>query len=101
MRRIGAIILGTAFLLTATSGCGTMGNVTGHEACLLDIFPERPIVPFGGVGNDLRWMARGPGAIVPAAIDLPLSCVGDIITLPWTTYQWLNVPQPPANPTDD
>ena len=67
-----------------------MFNLSGHEPMLLGPLPEHPIAPFGGVDNDLRWMARGGGAVVGATIDMPLSFVGDIVTLPWTTYEWLN-----------
>ena len=90
-----------------------MSNVTGHEPWLMGAAPERTIVPFGGVDNDVRWMARGiqpdgwqPGPIVAGAIDMPLSFVGDVLTLPWTTYQWHFVARPsrkessPAQPHD-
>jgi hypothetical protein len=57
---------------------------------------ERPAVPFGGVGNDARWMARGtppnkwsPCCIGAAAVDMPLSLAGDVVTLPWTLPCWL------------
>src|ERR1022692_2545447 len=99
MRR-GSLVLMITLLICTGGGCGTMFNVTGHEVWLLNIEPERPIVPFGGVGNDVRWMSRGfapdssaPLATIAAAVDLPLSFVGDIITLPWTAYQSLIVVQ--------
>src|SRR4051812_20550412 len=83
-------------VLMTTSGCGTMFNVTGHEPWLMGDPPQRPIDPFGGIDNDLRWMRRGihpdhwePLPIAAAAVDMPLSLVGDIITLPWTAYQSL------------
>jgi len=75
---------------------GTMFNVTGHEPWLMGPPPKRQIVPFGGVDNDIRWMARGIrpdevnfAPIAAATIDLPFSFIGDVVTLPWTTYQWL------------
>lgn len=89
-----------ALLLCTSSGCGTMFNLTGHEPWLMGPAPTRPIVPFGGVDNDLRWMKRGisedgwePGPIVAAAIDVPFSFVGDLVTLPWTAYQALRPPK--------
>ena len=86
MRRFGGKVLMLVMLLCTSSGCGTMFNVTGHEVMLLGP-REQPIVPFGGVANDVQWMSRGPGAVIPAALDMPLSLVGDIVTLPWTIYQ--------------
>ena len=83
----------------ALSGCGTMYNIADREI----ILPERPATPFGGVGNDLRWMARCDGKYwggVPlAAADMPLSFAGDIITLPYTVPYWLihAVEQPAAS----
>src|SRR5437867_2017608 len=69
-----ALLVATA----ALSGCGTMQNLNGHEIWWGP--SERPVVPFGGIGNDARWMARGLppneiGAvcIVVAAVDMPLS----------------------------
>jgi hypothetical protein len=76
-----------------------MANCAGKEVWLLGPAPERAIAPFGGVDNDLRWLARGPGAVPPAVIDMPFSFVGDIITLPWTMYQFYcvsHVPGPSA-----
>src|SRR5438128_9209704 len=100
MRRVGGPPIMLALLLCTSSGCGTMFNVTGHEPWLLGPPPMRPIVPFGGVDNDLRWMKRGlspdgwePGPVVAAAIDMPLSFVGDVLTLPWTAYQSLRPPR--------
>jgi hypothetical protein len=87
----------TAFLLTYTnSGCGTLFNLSGHEVYLGPFTPERRIVPFGGVDNDVRWMARFkddpmPIGIVAPALDIPLSFVADILTFPWTAYQSLIV----------
>lgn len=101
-----------AALLFAGSGCGTMRNVAGQEIWLMGPPPERPIAPFGGVDNDVRLMSRAIGpegcdscGVAAAACDMPFSFVGDIITLPWTTYQWLmakhlhpEVNNPPQTP---
>jgi hypothetical protein len=90
-----------AVLLSTTSGCGTMSNVMGQEPWLIGPPPVRPTVPFGGIDNDVRWMRRGIGPegceslpMVAAAIDMPLSLVGDVVTLPWTTYQSLRPRRP-------
>jgi len=103
MRRLNVII--AAILLFVVSGCGTIYNVTGHEPWLVGLPPERPIDLFGGLDNDLRWMARGtapnssaPLAVVAAAIDMPFSLVGDVVTLPWTAYQSLIVRRASAEP---
>jgi hypothetical protein len=107
MRQAVNRFIGFAMLLCATGGCGTAFNVTGHEVWVIGIPQERPIAPFGGVDNDVRWMSRGikpdgwePGPIVAGAVDMPLSFVGDVLTLPWTTYQWLIV-YPPRAETGD
>jgi uncharacterized protein YceK len=85
-----------ALLFCINSGCGTLFNVTGQEPWLMGPPPQRPIAVFGGIDNDLRWMARGirpdgceSGPIVVAAIDMPLSLAGDVVTLPWTAFQSL------------
>ncbi|MGF1578254.1 MAG: hypothetical protein ACFCD0_02700 [Gemmataceae bacterium] len=87
-------------LLSTCSGCGTLFNLQGQEPWLLGIPPEREIVPFGGIDNDIRVMSRGlppeelnPLPIVVGAIDMPLSFVGDVLTLPWTTYHWMSAEQ--------
>jgi hypothetical protein len=101
MRQIQRIIVMSLLLLGTNTGCGTLFNVKGHEIWLMGPPPERPIVPFGGVDNDLRLMSRAadpdhpsPPVIAAAAIDIPLSFVGDIVTLPWTAYQSLIVVRP-------
>lgn len=101
MRRVLASFTLVAMLLSTSSGCGTVANLKGEEPWLLGPAPQRQMTPFGGVDNDLRWMARGiepdviePGPIVAGAIDLPLSLAGDLLTLPWTTYHWLNSDPP-------
>jgi uncharacterized protein YceK len=106
MRRTGGA-LAAALLFCMCSGCGTIFNVTGHEPWLIGPPPERPIEPFGGVDNDVRWISRGfpesaPLARVAGAIDMPFSFVGDLITLPWTAYQYFIVrrkdPEPSSLP---
>ena len=94
-RAVGPSILLVVLLWTG-SGCGTMANLAGQEPWLMGPAPVRTVDPFGGVDNDVRWMKRairteGVEAlpIVVAAIDIPLSLAGDVVTLPWTTCQTL------------
>src|SRR5262245_53372108 len=96
MRGTGERLILLSLFLCTSSGCGTKFNLSGQEPWLMGSPPVRPTVPFGGVDNDLRWMRRGsgsdgaePGPIVAAALDMPLCFVGDVVTLPWTTYQTL------------
>ncbi|MDB5307823.1 MAG: hypothetical protein JWO38_2025 [Gemmataceae bacterium] len=67
------IVLGSLFL----SGCGTACNVG-------TVYSERPRV-FGGVPEDLTALFQGDNWLVchVAIVDLPLSIVGDLFTLPW------------------
>jgi hypothetical protein len=70
---------------------------------------ERPASPFGGMANDARWMSRGlppnnwlPWCVALAAVDMPLSLAGDIVTLPYTVpYMLINIfePTPEAEAT--
>jgi uncharacterized protein YceK len=123
MRRIGAMSVAATLLLTATSGCGTMQNMKGQPNAFGSLpHPTRPPVPFGGVIADSLCIVNGslgglinlePGTLVfvPfALIDLPFSFVGDVVTLPWATYECISelrnptdryrCPQPPATPTE-
>lgn len=99
MRRNSVIVMAT-LLLSTSSGCGTLLNVEGMDALIVDSRPpeemrkhERPPYPFGGVGNDMAWLngAEEPIGVIGCVVDLPLSIAGDIITLPWTAYQYLIV----------
>jgi hypothetical protein len=91
-----------AYLLTliiacgAVSGCGTLFNLAGKEVCVIGLPQPHETAPFGGVDNDVRWMARGippnewmPGCIAVATADIPLSLAADIVTLPWTVPYWI------------
>jgi uncharacterized protein YceK len=106
MRRISGIVVAT-LLLCASSGCGTLLNVEGRDALIVDSRPldemrkhERPPYPFGGVANDMAWLngAEEPIGVIGCVVDLPLSITGDIITLPWTAYQSLIVRRQSALP---
>jgi hypothetical protein len=89
--RVTAIATLGLILAAAAGGCGTMSNLGGQEIWLMAPQPRRETEAFGGVQNDVRWMARGlppnevgPLCIAAAALDMPLSLAGDIITLPYT-----------------
>lgn len=99
MRLTPAIKVAAALLLCTSCGCGTLFNLSGHEVWIGPYPPARGIYPFGGVGNDVRWMGRFkddplPIGIVVPALDMPLSVVGDILTYPWTAFQSLIVIRP-------
>jgi uncharacterized protein YceK len=109
MRRTGATFLLIALTLAASSGCGTMLNMDGKErldfggsdlAVNAPYVPKyrRPIFPFGGISNDIAWIktANQPSDVIFSLIDMPLSFVGDIVTLPWTAYQCWIVVRPTA-----
>lgn len=84
--------------LPLLAGCGTLANVDGRSYALIGP-PDREIRPFGGVANDLRWIREHAGRVVApeysatipvsltvigffGLIDLPLSLIGDFVTLP-------------------
>jgi hypothetical protein len=86
-----AVMVLILMLAGGVAGCGTMANLAGEEPWLIGQAPKRDTAPFGGVDNDVRWMARGtppntwePACIAAAALDMPLSLAGDIVTLPIT-----------------
>jgi uncharacterized protein YceK len=83
MRRMtGYLALAVGF---ASAGCGTMANLDGRQ--LPPPSPPRQAVttPFGGVRRDIEWAksTESPGNLRYVA-DLPLSLVGDLVTLPKT-----------------
>ena len=62
-----------ALLISAfLCGCGTMDNMNSARG---------PTRVYGGVRHDMREIAVGNRA---AALDIPLSAVGDTVTLPVT-----------------
>jgi hypothetical protein len=69
----------------ASLGCGTMANLDGRQ--LPPPSPTGQVVstPFGGVRRDLEWAksTESPSNLRYVA-DLPLSLVGDLVTLPKT-----------------
>ncbi|MSQ97457.1 MAG: YceK/YidQ family lipoprotein [Gemmataceae bacterium] len=112
MARNGTMTLAAGLLLFATSGCGTIANVGGRDDWMVIALPTRPPIPFGGVRNDIgivakAWQPSAPvpddkekrftpvrdcvvtaGAVSLIAFDMSLSLVADIVTLPWTTYEF-------------
>jgi hypothetical protein len=68
-----------AGLLFGAAGCGTMANLDGRKLALIDLPHQEVPTPFGGVGRDVRWISSG-GVFFVA--DIPLSLIGDIVTLP-------------------
>lgn len=101
-------VCGSAMILGAVIGCGTLENVTGGPRDL-DGFPlpGQGVRAYGGVRVYLDQIARswhnapslqddpkgggpvvaGMEALVAAcilAIDLPLTAIGDTLTLPYT-----------------
>jgi uncharacterized protein YceK len=99
----------TTMLLGTASGCGTLLNMDGKDALILDSRPleemqkhDRPPFPFGGVVNDVAWLkgAKEPIGIIGCVMDLPLSFTGDIITLPWTVFHDVSLDQKRTNGGD-
>ena len=93
------------------SGCGTIANMQGKSVALIGPL-DRETRAFGGVANDARWVGEQAGRVaapddpwsIPinlalagyfGLIDLPLSLVGDIVTLPKVIRGTTRL-QPPA-----
>jgi uncharacterized protein YceK len=69
-------------LLPFASGCGTLANLDGREYPLMGMPGQIMPRPFGGVARDVKWMF---------ILDLPLSLIGDVVTLPKTIpYLWMS-----------
>ena len=68
-----------------SSGCGTMANIEGRQLPPPSPAGQEICRPFGGVRRDIAWAksAASPGNLKYVA-DLPLSLVGDLVTLPKT-----------------
>jgi hypothetical protein len=66
-------------------GCGTMANIEGRRLPPPSPPGQEVSRPFGGVRRDIEWVqsVKSPGNLVYVA-DLPLSLVGDLVTLPKT-----------------
>jgi len=100
------VLLGLVGVLAAT-GCGTMRNMDGRTTYNGPKTEWTPPTPFGGVANDARWLSETvcdveevldvPGAVIGCAfilVDMPLSIVGDVVTLPQT----MSPPPQPSGP---
>jgi uncharacterized protein YceK len=103
MSRMTARLLLLGIVLTASSGCGTVLNLTGHEQI------------YGGTSLDAAsvmhaWKdlfnpedqhelstRRDEGAVLACCCDLPLSAMGDTFTLPVTCYHWVKEKIKPAS----
>ena len=99
----------SATLAVTGMGCGTMGNLHRDQPP----FCERPTI-YGGIREDVSWgsglLAHGFGgwdgllgravslAVVPYVfcIDLPLSAVGDTLTLPITVRASIHTETTPS-----
>jgi uncharacterized protein YceK len=81
-RVVGCLAL---YAVVASCGCGTMANVKGRRLPSPGPSGQEVSRPFGGVRRDIEWLQseKAPGNLLYAA-DLPLSLVGDIVTLPKT-----------------
>jgi hypothetical protein len=81
-RAIGYLALSVAI---TCCGCGTLANIDGRQLPALSETGHEVARPFGGIRRDLAWIKAGsaPGNLKYVA-DLPLSLVGDIVTLPTT-----------------
>jgi len=81
-RMMDYLVLAVGF---ASLGCGTMANLDGRELPAPGPPGQAVTTPFGGVRRDIIWArsAGSPGNLRYVA-DLPLSLVGDLVTLPKT-----------------
>ncbi len=66
-------------------GCGTIANIEGRRLPAPSPAGQEVSKPFGGVRRDIEWVKSldSPGNLAYVA-DLPLSLVGDLVTLPKT-----------------
>jgi len=87
----------TAFAFAAViagslAGCGTTMNIAAPNPLGGDPHSKPPITVYGGVANDVRHLKHAVssgGTAAPlfatlAVLDIPLSAIGDTLTLPIT-----------------
>lgn len=91
------IVAAAAGVMTVT-GCGTLTNLDGRSTTLVGLY-DTPAKPFGGVANAVRWEVEALREPVETnhwwglplrcltivylpLVELPLSLVGDLVTLP-------------------
>jgi hypothetical protein len=74
----------------------------GESMWLMGPAPKCPTTPFGGVGHDVFLMMKGGGGIgIPfGLLDMPFSLAGDIVTLPWATYAYVQELRHPSDRDD-
>ncbi len=70
-----------------TCGCGTIANIEGRRLPAPSPPGQEVSRPFGGVRRDIEWAksVESPRNLAYVA-DLPLSLVGDLVTLPKTVW---------------
>lgn len=87
-------------LLTASLavGCGTFANMQGRDGPGVDGCCMGPPKPFGGVSRDVRWTNEGYGVFLA---DVPLSLVGDLVTLPVVLVESSQAKQPTTQKEKD
>jgi uncharacterized protein YceK len=84
MKRL-ATVCASAVLACATAGCGTMCNMNGGYLIgpPLDGYPA----PYGGVARSAEHLqengVKAPLVSLFWLADMPLTVVGDTVTLPW------------------
>jgi hypothetical protein len=78
MRPTAFLSLVAVLAASLAAGCGTFANLQGRENAGPGCGTEKPR-PFGGVSRDVRWSNEGYGVFLA---DVPLSLVGDLVTLP-------------------
>lgn len=81
IQRVMSFLILTA--VVASGGCGTMANVHGQRLPPPSAAGQEVTRPFGGVRRDIEWVQSDdvPNHLWYAA-DLPLSLIGDLVTLP-------------------
>jgi hypothetical protein len=95
MRRTIALLVSAS--LAVVGGCGTIANMRGQTVTQMGPQPfPCSTKPFGGVIQDVDVACALPCGFILLG-DLPLSFVGDLVTLPWTTLVYV---YDQLNPTD-
>ena len=83
LKLIGYLTL--SVVLVAMAGCGTMANLDGRPLPTQGLSGQETTAPFGGVRRDMVWLKTAPAPVnLKYAADLPLSFIGDLVTLPKT-----------------
>lgn len=83
-RRIALLVVVLGIAAVTQSGCGTFANLNGSPTTLMQVSGIEEPEYFGGVkryAGTFPFGLIGDGSLI-SAVDIPLSLVGDIITLP-------------------